>query len=327
MKIKYTFFFAIFFVSLSYSSQTLNEPYIPLSGLNYPFSVKYDTTSFSAQGPWDFSSVTTSGTSNIEILPISSSAIANNYPNATHVRNEDGNQFFIGFDSVAQTFHGEVSVITSSYASPLIIHPYPFNVGDVHNDSELDIPFTVPGGPPALERNDVVVTSALASGTITMPDGTIHNNALLVQSTRTFTDGQIGSPTCNTTLDSYLWYIMGYAVPIVQISTMSQSGACPPGSTIKTSKFLIGNPSANTNNLDEAFVSIYPNPSKDEIYIKSSLNLKNVKYNIYDNLGRKIFTKEKTLEGKMINIRKLPKGLYMLNVKGDINKSFRFLKL
>jgi hypothetical protein len=327
MNNKYTLLLAMFFVSLVIKSQTLHEPSIPSSGVTYPFAIKYDTTSFSQQGPWDFSSTTTSSNDNIQIMPISSSSIASNYPNATHVKYEDGNQFFIGFDSVSYTFHGEVSVLTSSYPSPLIIHPYPFSLGNVHSDSELDISFTIPGGPPYLERNDQVVSTALSSGDITMPDGTLHSNAMLVHTIRTFTDGQIGSPACITTLDAYHWWVMGYAVPVVQISTMTQTGACPPSSPVKTSKFLVGDPFASIEIPDNYTISIYPNPSKDNIHIISTLNLSGVNYFIYDNLGRKIFNEVKTLDSDVINIRDLPKGVYILTITGKINKSVRFLKL
>ena len=121
-------FLLLFFllVSINLVSQTLYTPNTSNLGVTYAVSVKSDTTSFSQQGPWDFSSTTTTLNENIQILPITSSAIGSNYRNASHVKYEDGDQFFIGFDSNSYTFHGEVSVLTYSHSSPLIIHPYPF---------------------------------------------------------------------------------------------------------------------------------------------------------------------------------------------------------
>ena len=91
----------LFFLLVSYNlvSQTLFTPYIASSGVSYNVSVKSDTTSFSQQDPWVFSSTTTTSNENIQILPISSSTIGSNYPNASHVKYEDGEHFFIGFDS------------------------------------------------------------------------------------------------------------------------------------------------------------------------------------------------------------------------------------
>ena len=324
--IKKTYLFFLIFVSTGLISQTLYTPNIPSSGVSYAVSVKSDTTNFSQQGPWNFSTVTTTSNENIEILPISSSTIGSNYPNASHVKYEDGDQFFIGFDSNSYTFHGEVSVLTSSYSSPLIIHPYPFSNGDFHTDYQVNVPFTIPGGPPFLERNDQVVTRGLETGEVTMPDGTIHNNALLVRTTRTFTDGQIGSAPCITTLEQYHWWIMGYAIPIVQISTMTQTGACPPSSPVKKSKFLIGNPFANIENSNDTKINIFPNPSNDIIYLISSVDLSENTFTIYDNLGRKASIGSMRIKDNLIDVSFLNKGIYILNISGDIHKSLRFFK-
>jgi hypothetical protein len=317
-------FTLLFYVG--FKSQTLYTPNIPTSGVTYNVSVKSDTTMFSQQGPWDFSSTTTTSNENIQILPISSSTIGSNYPNASHVKYEDGDQFFIGFDSNSYTFHGEVSVLTSSYSSPLIIHPYPFSNGDFHTDYQVNVPFTIPGGPPFLERNDQVVSRALETGEITMADGTIHSNALLVRSTRTFTDGQIGSAPCITTLDQYHWWVMGYAIPVVQISTMTQTGACPPSSPVKKSKFLIGNPFANIENSNDTKINFFPNPSNDVIYLVSSADLSENTFTIYDNLGRKASIGSMKIKDNLIDISFLNKGIYILNISGEVNKSLRFLK-
>jgi hypothetical protein len=316
----------ILLVSFNLVSQTLYTPNISNSGVTYTVSVKSDTTSFSQLGPWDFSSTTTTSNENIQILPISSSTIGSNYPNASHVKYEDGDQFFIGFDSNSYTFHGEVSVLTSSYSSPLIIHPYPFSNGDFHTDYQVNVPFTIPGGPPFLERNDQVVSRALETGEITMADGTIHSNALLVRSTRTFTDGQIGSAPCITTLDQYHWWVMGYAIPVVQISTLSQAGACPPSSPVKKSKFLIGNPFANIENSNDTKINIFPNPSNDVIYLVSYEDLSENTFTIYDNLGRKASIGSIKIKDNLIDVSSLNKGIYILNITGEINKSLRFLK-
>ena len=91
--------------------------------------------------------------------------------------------FFLGFETNQYTFHGEMSVITTSYTNPLVIQPYPLAVGDVHTDSESDISFTCNGCPHFVA--------------LTMPDNTVHSTATLVYNTRTWNDGQIGSPTCN----------------------------------------------------------------------------------------------------------------------------------
>ena len=73
-----------------------------------------------------------------------------------------------------------------------------------------------------------MVTSSLSSGSVTMPDGFVYNNVTLVKITNTFTDGQTGSSPCITTLEQWLWWAEGYAIPIVESRTFSNSGQCAP---------------------------------------------------------------------------------------------------
>ena len=210
-------------------SQTLEMPNFP-DGVNYLYdvSVKNQLIEFSEDGDWDFSEVTTDSDSAVQIIPIADSPDAEDYPNATHVKYEDGNILFLGFEPTQYTYNGEQTFIDNSYVTPLVLIPYPFNVGETHTDGVFNIPFTCSGCPPELYRDHEVVTSSLSSGSVTMPDGFVYNNVTLVKTTNTFTDGQTGSSPCITTLEQWLWWAEGYAIPIVESRTFSNSGQCAP---------------------------------------------------------------------------------------------------
>ena len=229
----------IIFLALSQIafSQTLEMPNFPDGVIIYDVSIKNQLIDFSEEGDWDFSEVSTDSDSAVQITPISDSPDAEDYPNATHVKYEDGNILFLGFEPTQYTYHGEQTIINTIYSSPLVVNPYPFNTGDTHTDGVFNIPFTCSGCPPELYRDDQVVTSSLSSGSVTMPDGFVYNNVTLVKSTRTFTDGQTGSAPCITTLEQWLWWAEGYAIPIVETRTMSSAGQCPPNPSQYT-KFL-----------------------------------------------------------------------------------------
>lgn len=229
----------IIFLALSQItfSQTLEMPNFPDGVIIYDVSIKNQLIDFSDDGDWDFSEVTTDSDSAVQITPISDSPDAEDYPNATHVKYEDGNILFLGFEPTQYTYHGEQTIINTIYPSPLVVNPYPFNTGDTHTDGIFNIPFTCSGCPPELYRDDQVVTTSLSSGSVTMPDGFVYNNVTLVKSTRTFTDGQTGSAPCITTLEQWLWWAEGYAIPIVETRTMSSAGQCPPNPSQYT-KFL-----------------------------------------------------------------------------------------
>lgn len=209
-------------------AQILEMPNFPDGVIIYDVSIKDQVIDFSEDGDWDFSEVTTDSDSAVQITPISDSPDADDYPNATHVKYEDGNIVFLGFEPTQYTYHGEQTFIDNTYATPLVLTPYPFNVGDTHTDGVFNIPFTCSGCPPELYRDHEVVTTSLSSGSVTMPDGFVYNNVTLVKTTNTFTDGQTGSSPCITTLEQWLWWAEGYAIPIVETRTFSNSGQCAP---------------------------------------------------------------------------------------------------
>jgi len=319
--------FLLFIFSVAGSmlfGQTLTMPSIPSSGVTYPVTIKADTVPHPSQGNWDFSNITTDATGTIEFEPISSTSYSSNYPNATHVKYEDGGTFFLGYDTDEYTFHGEISVITTSYQNPLILHTYPFAIGDSHSDSELDISFTCNGCPPYMERDDAVYSESLSSGTLTMPDGTVHNTATLVYTTRTWNDGQVGSSTCNLFFEQWHWWVAGYPMPVAQTVELSTTGPCPPNVGYRQSKFLVGNPIAINENSNISAV-IYPNPSQDYIELFNLVN-DELEIRISDISGRILIETVVSKQSNRINIESLPAGMFILTTVDDNQSVHRFMK-
>lgn len=308
-------------------SQTVYMPVLPSRNITYSISIFPDTINQSEQGPWDFSGVTTTGIDSITYQPIASSPFASSYPNATHVKIEGGEQFFLGFATDKYTFYGERSVIINSYSMPLILMTYPFSVGDVHKDSKTQIPFTCSGCPPFMYRNDAVNTQAISSGTLTMPDNTVHNNATLLVTTRTFNDGQTGSSKCDLLLKQYQWWVMGYPFPVVQSIEFTAGQFCPPNIDFRKSKFLVGNPSVGIDEPESSVASIYPNPTNDILNLKfrSPENIEN-KYIINNATGRAVSQGILNSGVKNINVQNLAKGFYTLTLVNDEKTVLRFIK-
>lgn len=306
-------------------AQSLTQPNLPNATVTYPVTVKNDLISFSIQGNWDFSNVTTNGNASIVIEPIANSNVGNNYPNATHVKFEDGNQLFLGFNTNSFNFNGEISVITTSYQNPLEIIPYPFSVGDSHSDSELNVPFTCNGCPPSMYRDDSVYTEAISSGTLTMPDNTVHNDAILIHSKRYFYDGQTGSPTCNLLLDQWQWWVDWYAFPVAQSVELSASGACPPNVGYRQSKFLIGNP-MELGESGMRPLNIYPNPTNDFFVVDGHQSEVPVGYVIQDLIGRTVCSGELTQDNKSVRVGSLPNGVYVFSLLNKTSEKLKFIK-
>jgi hypothetical protein len=304
-------------------AQTLSMPTIPSAGVTYPVTIKSDTVPHPTQGNWDFSNVTTDATGTIEFEPISSTSYSSSYPNATHVKYEDGGTFFLGFDATEYTFHGEMSVITTSYTNPLVLHTYPFAIGNTSTDSELNISFTCNGCPPSMERDDASYSEALSSGTLTMPDGTVHSNALLVYNTRTWNDGQTGSPTCNLFLEQWQWWVGGYPMPVAQTVELSTTGPCPPNVGYRQSKFLVGNP-IGIQEEQTRQVDAYPNPATDRLFLKN-LTLGGSEFKIYDLVGKAVQKGTINETSDHISISSLSPGLYYLVLENQ-HQWIRFIK-
>ena len=265
----------IIFLALSQIafSQTLEMPNFPDGVIIYDVSIKNQFIDFSEDGDWDFSDISTDIDSAIQITPISDSPDAEDYPNATHAKYEDWNILFLGFEPTKYTYNGEQTFIDDSYVTPLVLIPYPFNVGETHTDGVFNIPFTCSGCPPELYRDHEVVTSSLSSGSVTMPDGFVYNNVTLVKITNTFTDGQTGSSPCITTLEQWLWWAEGYAIPIVESRTFSNSGKCapPPPDYTKFLKTQTARVQVINNSADAAAETV-------DVYLNETLLIPNFEF-------------------------------------------------
>lgn len=319
----------IFTVILSFTigiawSQSIVKPDIPADGVTYQIFVLDDQLNFSNQGDWDFSDIKTTSENSVQIAPISSSDIAKNYPNATHVKYDNGEQFFLGFNENNLTYNGEVTVITSSYPEPLVLHPYPFSLGNTNAKIVEEIPFTVAGGPPGLIRDDQVYSEVISSGTLTMPDKTVHQDAVLMKITRTFTDRQIGSPPCINKQEAHEWWVKGYAIPVVRTFNMVQSGACP-SNVIRRSKFLKGDP-LSIKAISAGEVLIFPNPVNTHLNIQVKKHFLNYNFSIIDITGRVVKYGVIESTNTRLDLKNLSKGVYNLALGNSPKQNFKFFK-
>jgi len=77
----------------------------------------------------------------------------------------------------------------------------------------------------------------------------------------------------------------------------------------------------------ESSITIFPNPAKDMLTIKSGKSLKNVQYGIYDLLGKTIKKGYLPISGKL-NIYELPKGIFILKVEDSMHSYHqKFIKM
>ena len=86
---------------------------------------------------------------------------------------------------------------------------------------------------------------------------------------------------------------------------------------------------ANTSEVDNNFMSIYPNPANTEFTISLNINQSNLELEIYDVLGNKVINKILTNQTSTINIEQLSNGLYfvrLLDANSNIIYTQRLVK-
>jgi len=140
-----------------------------------------------------------------------------------------------------------------------------------------------------------------------MPDGAVYNNALLFHVIRTFTDNPNPQNTFTTVLDMYQWTVPGIYVPIAESQKRYSNGSLVG----KFSKFISGNP-LSISEINNYPVSIYPNPTKDVMFVKTPLD---ASIKVVDINGKEIQSLTAKTLNTEINMSNFVKGIYFVEVK------------
>ena len=204
--------------------------------------------------------------------------------------------------------------------------PYPFGVGDKHEERKNENPFTVVNGPPYLIRDDIAITEGIASGKLTMPNKTVFENAVLVRARRTWSDRQIGSSACITNMDAYQWWADGYAIPVVETRIMTQNGPCAPGfQNVLVTKFIKGLP-LKVISEKRSLIKVYPNPSSEILNLKLPEGLLESGYRICSANGKILQSGVIQTGTNQINISKLSAGIYFFKLTAESHNPVMFVK-
>ena len=164
--------------------QIITSPNIPSQGITINFDQIDDTVSISSNGPWDFSNINPTSAYEMSMLPIDSSSHAKS--NSTHVLKSDNGEFFFSISPTQFKTYGKVGLTTvTNYQTPLILINYPLTSTINHSDS---ISSTVIWNSLTAPVNDKIEIIGLSIA-VTMPDGNIYNNAIVVSTKRTTING------------------------------------------------------------------------------------------------------------------------------------------
>ena len=73
-------------------------------------------------------------------------------------------------------------------------------------------------------------------------------------------------------------------------------------------------------------ISVYPNPSTDYLHVVSVYHFKDLSYSISDVFGKKLLLGKLSEEHAVIDIKKLPKGMYFLSLGTDAKNNVKLIK-
>jgi len=225
--------------------QIITSPNIPSQGITINFDQIDDTVSISSNGPWDFSNINPTSTYDMSMLPIDSSSHASNYPNSTHVLKSDNGEFFFSVSPTQFKTYGKVGLTTvTNYQNPLILINYPLTSTINHSDS---IGSTVIWNSLTAPVNDKIEIIGLSSGSVTMPDGNVYNNAIVVSTKRTTINGPdpiFGNYLTVEEISKQFW-LQDYPLPVIEVlHAYSNSNI-----VLKRTLFLKGNMSSNQSEI------------------------------------------------------------------------------
>jgi hypothetical protein len=183
-------------------------------------------------------------------------------------------------------------------------------------------------------NGDSTVLSATGASTYTWNNNVVNNQQFTPTISQTYsvvgidTNGCIGSDSVSidvlenststqtiSALDNYLWPVNNqtYTQSGTYTQIIQNSVGCDSTITLNLTLSYSGVNELNPLNN----ITIQPNPTSDFIYINGLENIKDLNFKLYDLNGQQVLKDSKLTSP--INIQKLPKGIYFLEIKSENN--------
>jgi hypothetical protein len=304
---RYKILISIQIISITLIGQIIEMPTVPINGVSYNFDQLEDDSepiSFSDEGPWDFSSVNTTSTYEMKILPISHSSSQLKYPKATHFISSQNGEFFYSYENNEIYNHGRMTENTeSSYQNAVLWMKFPLNSTSQFTD-EIESDFQFNGASGSVKDN--CTSKVLGVSSLTLPNGKKYDNAILVETTKTM-EGSVFVITATITEYGKYWWVKGIPLPVAALETfyLNDDIQYERSSFLKAEKLLSVNP------LSQKIIDFYPNPTNDHLTI--NLQSKS-EVTIYDLQGKVIYQELFSAGNQTLNIKNNPSGKYVLIV-------------
>jgi hypothetical protein len=245
-------------------AQTLQAPDLHPQGYTFTYGV-------SNQQPngWDWTNAFSLQDVALEFLPTDSTAYADGFSNADYaqVSNIQGTQYaYYSYDDDGMGFWGGVdpSGIQVIHPEEIVTLPFPFTVGDVHQDS---LSFVFEAGADQVHR-DIHLTSVAAEwGALLLPGKLAFNDVMRVETEQLINDSTATMDASLLLVTTAFW-AQDMPLPVAQSYTYSEVAGGDTSVLFVGSEFMLETTmSLDTEPLVER-LRAFPNPAHDRVQME-----------------------------------------------------------
>lgn len=310
-------FFAAMATTTQASAQVQIQNLNPVAGDEFKFEyfdlTVADSGSIGNNQVWDFSGASSTGSTNIKTYRALTAQEQSDYPTANLAYTEDGdptvNLLHVSADSLAD--YGPTDFM---YTNPIVYYKYPINSNsysftDVSGISNI----------PMVQYSGTLKTYSQGTGTLITPFGR-YENVIKLRRKGYMTYNAFGDQD-QITVDGYVWVNADNKTELLNIERTKYASS--PGEDDMEAYILKNGAFAGLEQLSENYFSVYPNPSRETVYVKSAGEMP-ASYKIFSVTGTEV--QSGTYNAQGISTSKLTNGEYIIRLE-TTSGSFSHVRL
>lgn len=300
------------------NTPTIGDSYTYVSIPNYSFNVSQS----GANQTWDFSTAT-GATETTNVINLASSSEPSNHPSSDFVFNTTGTnaESYLSSSSSDISIEGSylAGTLRAIYSDKQEYLKFPITYNDVFNETFAGIVENITASQ-TYDRSGTIEITADGYGNLILPYITI-SNVLRIKVIIKSTDLFMGFTLPETITTSYFWYNTLNKYALATTSEVYYSGSIISSQAyyLIESDLVLG---TKNSVLVDTNINIYPNPSKDFVYINNEY-YNNLYIDILDITGSLIKSIVISNGQNQVNVSDLQSGIYLIKY---LNKSQIYTK-
>jgi hypothetical protein len=301
----------LFSVVVLTHSQTITQPDLPDHG----FSFVYGVTSVQPEG-FDWSTAFVLQNVDFEFVPADSTAYADTFASADFAQQVPAqtgglNLSFYEYNLDYFGFWGGVDGASGTevvHLEALKYLPYPFAVGDVHEDQ---VAFEFTNGGMVNSRDFSINQEGMELGTLQLPSGLSFDNTLRVATRTLITDSNATSVTTLLT-EGFQYWTQDMPLPVAQTYTYTQITGVDSLVVFEGAEFVVDATTGFDLTRDVAF-NVFPSPASHILNVSGPTGSW---VRVADVQGRTLHRSQLQSNQEVWDVSKWPVGMHFLLIEG-----------